>query len=165
MENKPNYYAIIPAEVRYADIKANAKLLYGEITALSNKEGYCWASNDYFAKLYGVSTNSISSWVKALYVAGFVDIKVDKAKGNLRYITIKVKLDSHQEKLQTYTRKVVDPYTRKVVHNNTSVNSTYNKDMNYVKKGNTENRGKESKAKEKIRETLKVGGLRALKNA
>lgn len=32
----PNYYAIIPAEVRYASIPGNAKLLYGEISALTN---------------------------------------------------------------------------------------------------------------------------------
>lgn len=40
---QPNYYAIIPACVRYAKIKANAKLLYGEITALANKTGECYA--------------------------------------------------------------------------------------------------------------------------
>ena len=39
-ENKSNYYAIIPATVRYSkELKANEKLLYGEITSLSNKNG------------------------------------------------------------------------------------------------------------------------------
>ena len=52
---KPSYYAIIPAEVRYSNLKPNAKLLYGEITALSSKEGYCFATNNYFAKLYNVT--------------------------------------------------------------------------------------------------------------
>ena len=60
MENKKNYYAIIPADVRYnKNLTPNAKLLYGELTALSNKEGYCWASNSYFAELYKVSNASV----------------------------------------------------------------------------------------------------------
>ena len=52
MTETPNYYAIIPSNVRYSDLKPNAKLLYGEITALSNKHGFCFASNKYFANLY-----------------------------------------------------------------------------------------------------------------
>ena len=72
--NKPNYYAIIPAEVRYSDLKPNAKLLYGEITCLTNKHGYCFASNNYFAELYGVSKNTISLWVKDLKEKGFISI-------------------------------------------------------------------------------------------
>lgn len=37
-ENKVSYYAIIPATVRYLKVlKANEKLLYGEITSLSNR--------------------------------------------------------------------------------------------------------------------------------
>lgn len=69
----PAYYAIIPASVRYDDkLPPNAKLLYGEITALCNKEGYCWASNDYFAGLYKVSIRSIKSWIKALAENGYI---------------------------------------------------------------------------------------------
>ena len=37
-ENKPNYYAIIPANIRYDNsLKAIEKLMYGEITVLTNK--------------------------------------------------------------------------------------------------------------------------------
>lgn len=78
MENleRPNYYAIIPADVRYCkDLTANAKLLYGEITALCNKTGTCWASNKYFANLYGVQPTRISEWVKQLEQAHFVTIR------------------------------------------------------------------------------------------
>ena len=72
----PSYYAIIPAEVRYSDIKPNAKLLYGEITCLTHHTGYCFATNKYFAKLYNVSKNTISLWIKDLKDAGFIEIEM-----------------------------------------------------------------------------------------
>ena len=57
------YYAVIPATVRYDNrLKYPERLLYGEITALSNKQGYCFASNKYFSKIYDVSITTISRW-------------------------------------------------------------------------------------------------------
>jgi len=48
--NRISYYAVIPATVLFNErLKANEKLLYAVITALSNKEGYCYASNKYLA--------------------------------------------------------------------------------------------------------------------
>ena len=44
MSNEKNisYYAVMTAEVRYdKELCPNAKLLYAEITALSNTKGYC----------------------------------------------------------------------------------------------------------------------------
>ena len=76
MENK-NYYAIIPAPVRYCkDLKANEKLMYGELTALSNDKGFCFASNEYFSNLYDVSKTSISKWISNLEKNGFIKIKM-----------------------------------------------------------------------------------------
>ena len=77
MERK-GYYAIIPADVRYSNIPASAKLLYGEITALSNQEGYCWATNNYFAKLYGVTKGTVSVWIQKLKKEGFITIEVQR---------------------------------------------------------------------------------------
>ena len=76
-ENNPNYYAVIPAHVRYCKkLEPSAKLLYGEITALSNRYGYCWATNAYFAELYGISTDTITRWVRSLKEHGFIDSDV-----------------------------------------------------------------------------------------
>lgn len=78
MKHNPTYYAVIPARVRYSNLKANAKLLYGEITALSSKEGYCFATNRYFADLYGVTKNTVSLWVSQLNQAGFITVELIK---------------------------------------------------------------------------------------
>ncbi len=64
---KPNYYAILSAEVRYDNrLRPNAKLLYAEITALCNMNGKCTASTEYFCRLYEVSRVSIQKWLKNL---------------------------------------------------------------------------------------------------
>lgn len=70
--DKPNYYGILPAVVRYAKIADRAKVLYTEITALANKYGYCTASNNYFADLYECTPQAISKHIGALESAGFV---------------------------------------------------------------------------------------------
>jgi len=73
-----SYYAIIPASVRYDKrLCPNAKLLYGEITALCNEKGYCWATNAYFSALYNVSNRSIVNWVNELEGAGHISINYD----------------------------------------------------------------------------------------
>lgn len=91
MEDNINYYAIIPANVRYdKELNANAKLLYGEITSLCNKEGFCWATNQYFADLYDASERSIKGWIKQLKDKGYIDAETDYTfkKTGLRKITI-----------------------------------------------------------------------------
>ena len=74
---QPNYYSILTASVRYdKDLTPNAKLLYSEITALSNKKGKCWASNSYFANLYNVSNTSISKWIKQLSEKNYINVQM-----------------------------------------------------------------------------------------
>lgn len=92
-EENRSYYAIIPASVRYDNsLNANAKLLYGEITALCNQEGYCWATNDYFSKLYGVSKTTISRWIRDLKDNGYISVELIYKNGtkeiDYRYIRI-----------------------------------------------------------------------------
>lgn len=75
--DKPNYYAIIPASVRYDKrLSASAKLLYGEITALTFKEGFCWASNAYFAKLFGVSPRAVRMMIEKLKKSGHIRVVI-----------------------------------------------------------------------------------------
>ena len=70
---RPSYYSIIPATVRYDKrLKAFERLMFSEITALSNKYGYCTASNSYFAALYEVDKTTISRWINHLKSLGYL---------------------------------------------------------------------------------------------
>ena len=78
-ENIINYYAIIPSTVRYdLDLKPSEKLLYGEVTALANKNGYCFAQNKYFSELYNVSNGTVSKWFSHLQKLGYINIEIKR---------------------------------------------------------------------------------------
>lgn len=84
---EPTYYGNMPAEVRYSkELSASEKVLYCEFAALSNKSGYAWASNDYFAELYDVFPSTVSEWIQNLSRHGF--IKISNPKGRARKIAL-----------------------------------------------------------------------------
>ena len=142
-EQQKSYYAIIPANVRYdKDLAPNAKLLYGEITALCNEKGYCWASNQYFAELYGVSVLSIKRWVNSLVNKGYVyrtlTYKPNSKEVDKRILSIDsgIKIDT------TSVQKCYDPSIKNDTSssikndtdNNTSINNTFNNTNEYKEK-------------------------------
>lgn len=129
-DNKKSYYAIIPANVRYDEsLPPNAKLLYGEITALCNAEGYCWASNKYFADLYGVSIVSIKRWIKVLIDNGYITSRLIYKDGSkeidTRYIQICTEGGIKNE---------TTPSIKNDTDNNTSINNTFNNTNEYIDK-------------------------------
>ena len=134
-----SYYAIIPANVRYNDnLTPNAKLLYGEITALCNEKGFCWASNAYFSQLYKVSKVSISKWINQLKENDFIKIQyiIDNKKIQQR----KIKITPLKEILTPLT-KVNDPLKEKLkdniystINNNTINNSLTSKNVKSEKR-------------------------------
>lgn len=64
---EPCYFSVLPSNVRYDDsLCPNEKLLFSEISSLCNKNGYCFANNEYFAKLYKVHKNTVSKWISHL---------------------------------------------------------------------------------------------------
>ncbi|WP_437788467.1 helix-turn-helix domain-containing protein [Lacticaseibacillus paracasei] len=138
MNERPSYYAIIPAGVRYdKQLPQGAKLLYSEITALSNKNGYCWASNDYFAKLYSVSNRTIKSWLKCLednsYIRRVVKYKNGSKEIEQRFISLAPRSENltpsaiksthpSEENFPTSGRKLHHPSEENCPENNTSIN-------------------------------------------
>lgn len=165
MENKPAYYAVIPARVRYADITANAKLLYGEVTALSNEKGYCWASNAHFAKLYKVSEKQVSLWFKQLADKKFVEIELIKNQsGTLRKVYVM------EEKVirvlqKGNVRNTVGTLPKGNTNNKLNIKNNNTDGLAEKKPAAVDHREAESPAKERIRQALRKGNLRSLKNA
>ena len=139
---KKGYYAIIPAHVRYDKrITPNAKLLYGELTALSNEKGYCWAGNQYFSDLYEVSKQSISSWIGQLRDAGYIAVQLEYKEGTKEILNryIRILDDPIQNILMTPTNNFGEGVQDFLKDNNT-VNTTSN---------NTINKGDKSPKKKK----------------
>lgn len=117
-------------------LNANSKLLYGEISSLCYKEGYCWASNAYFAERHGVSKVSISKWVNQLIETGYIkseiQYKKDSKEVEKRILTVAHPI---KQNFNTPLTKVNDPIKEnfntpikeKLKDNNTSsFNNTIN---------------------------------------
>jgi len=124
-----SYYAIIPANVRYDKrLKPNTKLLYGEITALCNERGFCWAGNEYFADLYGVNKETISRWVSDLIKFGYLNREIIYKEGTNQIINRYLRINQYpiDEKRNT-------PIDEKVKDNNTSINNTFNNTKEYIR--------------------------------
>lgn len=122
----PSFYAIIPATVRYCKgLEGNAKLLYGEITALAQQEGYCWATNQYFATLYDVDVSTIKRWLSSLEENNFIKIETDKQGIQWkRKIWISPEIQKSFTKAQkcaTPSSKMSHPQLKNEPHINTSI--------------------------------------------
>ena len=113
INEKPSFYAVLPAYVRYEKrLKPAERLLFAEISALTNKFGYCTASNGYFADLYETRKETVSKWISHLSELGFLRLEMvyegKQIKGR------KIWIDE----------KVMTPIDEKVKGNNTRLNNT-----------------------------------------
>jgi len=123
MEN-PNYYAVIPAKVRYDDrLKANEKILYSEISALSNRYGECWASNTYFANLYKVDPSTISKWVTGLDNFGYITLKYIYKENSKAVEKRIIQLNEVLPNINRVLPKEQGGYCQNAKENNTSINN------------------------------------------
>ena len=103
---RPNYYAILPANIRYDKrLSANAKLLYCELSALANVKGYCYASNNYFSELFSVDSRSVQRWLYNLKDYGYITMDFDVNK-DLRTRKIFIVKESDSIKVNESVRNV-----------------------------------------------------------
>lgn len=131
---RPGYYGILPASIRYdKNLKPMEKIMYSELTALSNKNGYCNATNSYFAELYEVSKNTVSLWISDLEKAGYIKTKLIYEAGtkNIKerriYISDPITKNDdtyHEKEVDPITKNDDTPITKNREDNNTSINNT-----------------------------------------
>ncbi|GET06796.1 hypothetical protein SY212_18260 [Ligilactobacillus agilis] len=136
MHEQPSYYSILTANIRYDKrLRASEKVFFSEITALSNKYGYCTASNRYFANLYEVSKDTVSTWVSDLVKLGYVkreEIRSEQTKEVIERRLYPVATPPIDKKADRYSskdregidKKVDTPIGKKAEENTTSLNIT-----------------------------------------
>ena len=85
------FWSVIPATVLDdMSIPANAKILYGVLSSLMRREGYCWPSNAQLAEAMHCSEDVVKRWVSALAEAGHIRVSIEpnrKVGGKIRYIS------------------------------------------------------------------------------
>lgn len=130
---QPSYYSILTANVRYdKKLKANEKLLFSEITALSNRNGYCHATNKYFAQLYDKNSSTISDWINHLKQRGYLKVVMVKDGKQIKERRLFPISNPIREIPNTPSEKTVGGYSEKAeypIHKNpkeniTSINNT-----------------------------------------
>ena len=137
---KPSYFAILTADVRYdKTLKPLARLLYAEITALCNKEGYCWSSNQYFADLYEVDPKTVSNWIGQLKTKGYITVQLEYKEGTKQVLKryIRINKGGMDEIMDTLPIKKWIPSPQndgdpphKIMEDNKTINNTFNNTTN-----------------------------------
>lgn len=78
------YVSVIPEEVlKDGRLPGNAKILYGILSALMRKKGYCWPSNQQLAEAMHCSEDAVRRWVTALRRYGYLraEVQADRQFG------------------------------------------------------------------------------------
>lgn len=71
------YFSIIPGTVRNdPGLSATAKLFFGDIASMAQSDGYCYASNAYFASRFGLAERTVTRTIKLLEDRGHVKTRI-----------------------------------------------------------------------------------------
>ena len=131
IKEQPSYYAILTADVRYSkELNFFEKVLYADITALTNKNGYCTASNGYFAELFNKAKETISRSISKMEKLGFLKVVIlrDKATKQIinrkLYLLTKISIPLDENINSPIDKNINAPIDEKVKENSTSNNTT-----------------------------------------
>lgn len=122
-----SYYIVIPAPVRHDDaLQEGAKLLFGDLAGLSDKYGYCFATDAHLASVTGKSSRQVRAYLHSLEEAGHITreetegqrrIYLDRKKmsyppeENSREDTEENSLHTNTSTTNTSTKSILDDVT------------------------------------------------------
>lgn len=96
------------------------------ISSLTAKEGYCYASNEYFAKIFNEHPVNISKKIKKLEKLGY--IKIEYKRNGYLVTGRKIRL---AKMLTAVSKNANRPISKNAKENNISINNTNKKKSNF----------------------------------
>jgi Helix-turn-helix domain len=118
------------------DLTLQEKVFLVEIDSLDNKEG-CYASNQYFADFFGISTTRVSLIIKSLCDKGYIKSTLIYKEGTKQILkrVLNICYRGYLRNVKEgYLTFIKDPPQGKLKDNNTINNTNKNNTINNIKK-------------------------------
>lgn len=97
MKNE-TYFVVIPYPVLVdPELSDVDRIVYGEISALTNKEGYCFASNKYIAEVLNKTVSTTRRSIYKLTERGYISVDISKEDGNTRKIYLHISVGNNSK--------------------------------------------------------------------
>ena len=134
MADKPSFYSILTADVRYDErIGDFAKLLYSDLTARCNRKGYCWPTNEQLAEDHRKNARTIVRTLRELESAGYIATEVIRDQKNM-VVERRIWLDANARAGLEFLRK---PHDKNVTTpHDKNVTTPHDKNVKYIKENN-----------------------------
>lgn len=87
MENQNKGFFVPLYIMQNGELSLLEKNLFCMISALSSKEGYCYAKNSYFAEIFGRTERQIRNAIERLAKLGFIEIDAESRNERKIYIS------------------------------------------------------------------------------
>lgn len=128
MENIQSYYMVIPAPIWSAEITAKAMILYGHVSVLAKKEGYCFADNKYFEKVMKISTSTVQRCFQELESKNLISRELIYKENSKEVETRKIYIFEHTPIIKNEHRPIPKTEHGSILKtdqdNNTRINNT-----------------------------------------
>ena len=137
-----NYYVVLPAQILHDNqLTPLARLIYGELSALANINGYAWISNQKLAEKYEVSLRTINNSLSSLKDYGYIRTELFYKKNSKEVERREIYIEPYENKCMTpmqktaggSCKKLQEPPEKNCTDNNT-INNTVNNysNSNYI---------------------------------